>query len=53
MSIEFEAKLVKWGPSLGVVIPKPIRNGMKLAAGDTVRIIVKDNMICMQKIEEI
>ena len=29
MSAIFEGTLVKWGTSVGIVIPKPVRDGMK------------------------
>ena len=43
MSAIFEGTLVKWGTSVGVVIPKPVRDGMKLSAGDKIRLILQDN----------
>ena len=45
MSAIFEGTLVKWGTSLGLVIPKPIRDGMKLEAGDKVKINIQENKI--------
>jgi hypothetical protein len=33
MSAKFEGTLVKWGTSVGLDIPKPIRDGMNLKAG--------------------
>ena len=51
MSAEFEGNLVKWGTSLGLAIPKPIRDGMNLKAGDKIRILLRHNMICIKKIE--
>lgn len=52
MSAIFEGTLVKWGTSVGVVIPKPVRDGMKLSAGDKIRLILQDNKICIEKIEK-
>jgi AbrB family looped-hinge helix DNA binding protein len=51
MSAEFEGTLVKWGSSLGLAIPKPIRDGMNLKAGDKVKILLRQNMICFKKVE--
>jgi antitoxin component of MazEF toxin-antitoxin module len=42
--------LVKWGNSVRLVLPKPIRDGMKLKAGDKTR--VDDNriyVVCVPK----
>jgi AbrB family looped-hinge helix DNA binding protein len=50
MSAVFEGKLVKWGTSVGIAIPKPIRDGMKLDAGDKIRIILNENKLCIEKI---
>lgn len=49
MSVEFEGTLVKWGNSVGFVLPKPIRDGMKLKAGDKIKIVVNDNRVCIEK----
>ena len=51
MSAEFEGTLVKWGTSLGLAIPKPIRDGMNLKAGDKIKILLRQNMICIKKVE--
>jgi AbrB family looped-hinge helix DNA binding protein len=51
MFAEFEGTLVKWGTSVGLAIPKPIRDGMNLKAGDKIRILLRHNMICIQKVE--
>ncbi|MGH9984447.1 MAG: AbrB/MazE/SpoVT family DNA-binding domain-containing protein [Nitrososphaeraceae archaeon] len=50
MSAEFESTLVKWGNSLGLALPKPIRDGMRLKAGDKVKLVLQDNKICIEKI---
>ena len=50
MSAIFEGKLVKWGTSVGIAIPKPIRDGMKLDAGDKIRLILNENKLCIEKI---
>jgi antitoxin component of MazEF toxin-antitoxin module len=52
MSAEFQGTLVKWGTSIGLAIPKPIRDGMKLKAGDKIRMLLRDNMICIQKVKQ-
>jgi len=52
MSAAFEGTLVKWGTSLGLVIPKPVRDGMKLAAGDKIRLILQENSLCIEKKEK-
>ena len=52
MSVEFKGTLVKWGTSVGLAIPKPIRDGMNLKAGDKIRILLRDNMICVQKLDD-
>ncbi|MGC1928678.1 MAG: AbrB/MazE/SpoVT family DNA-binding domain-containing protein [Candidatus Nitrosopolaris sp.] len=49
MTVEFHSSLVKWGNPVGFVLPKPIRDGMKLKAGDKIRIVVEDNGIYVEK----
>jgi AbrB family looped-hinge helix DNA binding protein len=49
LPVEFHSTLVKWGNSVGLALPKPIRDGMKLKAGDSIKIIVQDNKICLEK----
>ena len=49
MPVEFHSTLVKWGNSVGLALPKPIRDGMKLKAGDNIKIVVQDNKICLEK----
>ena len=49
MRVEFHSSLVKWGNSVGFVLPKPIRDGMKLKAGDKIRIVVEANRIYLEK----
>ena len=46
---KFNAKLVKWGNSVGVSIPKPIRDSLNLEAGDDVQIHDIDNSIVITK----
>jgi AbrB family looped-hinge helix DNA binding protein len=45
----FKSKLVKWGNSVGVIIPKPIRNTLDIEAGDSVELIDKDDTIVLRK----
>jgi AbrB family looped-hinge helix DNA binding protein len=52
MSAQFEGTLVKWGTSVGIAIPKPIRDGMNLKAGDKIKIMLRNDMICIQKLNE-
>jgi AbrB family looped-hinge helix DNA binding protein len=47
--IKHPKPIVKWGNSVGFVLPKPIRDGMKLKAGDEIRIVVEDNRIYVEK----
>jgi AbrB family looped-hinge helix DNA binding protein len=49
MSVEFEGTLVRWGNSVGFALPKPIRDGMKLKAGDKIKIVVHDNRVCIER----
>jgi AbrB family looped-hinge helix DNA binding protein len=51
MSAQFEGTLVKWGTSVGIAIPKPIRDGMNLKAGDKIKIMLRNDMICIQKVK--
>ncbi|MGI0013685.1 MAG: AbrB/MazE/SpoVT family DNA-binding domain-containing protein [Nitrososphaera sp.] len=46
---KFKAKLVKWGNSVGVSIPKPIRDSLELKAGDGVEIHDIENSIVIRK----
>ncbi|MGI0049492.1 MAG: AbrB/MazE/SpoVT family DNA-binding domain-containing protein [Nitrososphaera sp.] len=45
----FKSTLVKWGNSVGVNIPKPIRDTLKLEAGDEVELIDKEDHIILRK----
>lgn len=47
---KFKARLVTWGNSVGISIPKPIRDSMNLKAGDEVEIVDKENMLIVKKI---
>ena len=49
MPVSFEATLVKWGNSVGFALPKPIRDGLKLNAGDKITLIVDNNKIYIEK----
>lgn len=46
---QFTGRLVKWGNSVGVSLPKPIRDSLKLKAGDEIEIVDTDNMIILKK----
>ncbi len=48
----FRAKLVKWGNSVGLSLPKPVRDSLNLKAGDSVEIIDKDDSVTIKKITE-
>jgi AbrB family looped-hinge helix DNA binding protein len=45
----FKTKLIKWGNSVGVVLPKPIRDTFNLEAGDDIELFDKDNHIILKK----
>jgi AbrB family looped-hinge helix DNA binding protein len=45
----FKSKLVKWGNSVGVSIPKPVRDALHLDAGDVVELIDKDDYVIIKK----
>jgi AbrB family looped-hinge helix DNA binding protein len=49
MASEFESTLVKWGNSVGLALPKPIRDGMKLGPGDKLKIILQNNKLYIEK----
>jgi AbrB family looped-hinge helix DNA binding protein len=49
MMARFKAKLVKWGNSVGVTLPKPIRDEMDLEAGDEVEITDEQQTITIRK----
>ena len=49
MPVTFEATLVKWGNSVGLSLPKPIRDGMNLNPGDKITIVVEDDKIYIKK----
>jgi AbrB family looped-hinge helix DNA binding protein len=51
MSAEFEGTLVKWGNSVGLALPKPIRDGIKLQPGDKLKIILQNKKIRIEKIK--
>jgi AbrB family looped-hinge helix DNA binding protein len=45
----FKSTLVKWGNSVGVNIPKPIRDTLNWEAGDEVELVDKENYIIIRK----
>ncbi len=48
----FKTKLIKWGNSVGVSIPKPVRDTLKLDAGDKVDLVDKDGYVIIKKSEK-
>ena len=51
MPVKFEATLVKWGNSVGFALPKPIRDGLELNAGDKITLIVDNDKVYIKKIK--
>ncbi len=51
MPVKFEATLVKWGNSVGFALPKPIRDGLELNAGDKIIIVVDNDKVYIEKIK--
>ena len=47
----FKTKLVKWGNSVGVTLPKPLRDTLNFDAGDEVELIDKEDHIIIKKIK--
>jgi AbrB family looped-hinge helix DNA binding protein len=45
----FKSTLVKWGNSVGVNIPKPIRDTLKWEAGDEIELIDKEDHVIIRK----
>jgi AbrB family looped-hinge helix DNA binding protein len=45
----FKTTLVKWGNSVGVSIPKPIRDTLNMKAGDEVELIDKEGYFVVKK----
>ncbi|HEY3525207.1 MAG TPA: AbrB/MazE/SpoVT family DNA-binding domain-containing protein [Nitrososphaeraceae archaeon] len=45
----FKTKLVKWGNSVGISIPKALRDTIGLEAGDNVELVDKQNYIIIRK----
>ena len=45
----FKTKLIKWGNSVGVVLPRPIRDIFNLEVGDAVELIDKQHYIIIKK----
>jgi len=46
MPVEFRSTLVKWGNSVRLVSPKPIRDGMKLKAGVRQEWMIIEYVLC-------
>jgi AbrB family looped-hinge helix DNA binding protein len=36
--------------NIGIALPKPIRDGMKLKAGDKLKIVLQNGRICIERI---
>ena len=51
MPVKFEATLVKWGNSVGFALPKPIRDGLELNAGDKIILVVDNDKVYIKKIK--
>lgn len=49
MMAVFKSRLVKWGNSVGVNVPKPIRDTLKMDAGDEVELIDKEDYFIVRK----
>ncbi|MGI0069928.1 MAG: AbrB/MazE/SpoVT family DNA-binding domain-containing protein [Nitrosopumilaceae archaeon] len=47
----FRAKLVKWGNSVGLSLPKPVRDSLNLEAGDEVEIVDKEDYLVVKKVK--
>jgi AbrB family looped-hinge helix DNA binding protein len=45
----FKTKLIKWGNSVGVTIPKPIRDTLNFEVGDDVELVDKENHVIIRK----
>ena len=48
---KFRAKLVTWGNSVGISLPKPIRDSLNLKAGDEVEIVDNEQGITIKKLK--
>jgi AbrB family looped-hinge helix DNA binding protein len=48
----FKTKLIKWGNSVGITIPKPIRDTLNFTIGDDVELIDKENHVILRKSKE-
>lgn len=48
----FKTKLIKWGNSVGVTIPKPIRDTLNFEVGDDVELVDKENYVIIRKSRE-
>jgi|GEM_PF-1323501 AbrB family looped-hinge helix DNA binding protein len=49
---KFKAKLVTWGNSVGINLPKPIRDSLNLNAGDEVEIVDNQDIITIRKMQD-
>lgn len=46
----FKTKLIKWGNSVGVIIPKPIRDTFGMETGDKVELVDKADYVVIRKV---
>jgi AbrB family looped-hinge helix DNA binding protein len=46
----FKARLVRWGNSVGINLPKPIRDSLDLNVGDEVEIVDNQDIITIRKL---
>ncbi len=49
---KFKTKLNKWGNSIGIFLPKPLRDTLNLEAGDEVEIEDKEDYIILRKAKQ-
>lgn len=50
---KFTARLVRWGNSVGINIPKPIRDSLDLDVGDEVEIVDNQDTITIRKLQNV
>jgi AbrB family looped-hinge helix DNA binding protein len=46
---KFHARLVRWGNSVGISLPKPVRDSLELEPGDEVEIVDTEDAITIKK----
>lgn len=50
-SSKFKVELVTWGKSVGISLPKPIRDNLNLKAGDEVEIVDNEKGVTIRKLK--